>query len=392
MGSFLKQPIDYERHNEEVRQVWDSFHAGKPIRVPMVTPGSITNYFHNPELNTKGLTFDQFFTDPQVQIDAQLEYQYWQRHHLLCDQEMGLPDAWNLRVDFQNSYEAGWVGAPIKYQGLLLPDTMPIFHEHKEKLYDMPKLLPVDNGLLKEGFAFIDYMEDYCKNNTFMDRPIIPPKSYPAEGTDGILDLAYKLRGADNLLVDMLEDEEYYADLMDWITNNIIHRIKTLRDMHEKRWGNRPTGFFLADDAMCMISHDSYREYLMPYHKRLVDSFVQPGEKIGMHLCGSNMQHYGHLVHELGVNSFDTGFPVDFDKLRDDVGDDVVINGGPTVMCVKDGTPEQVRAEVQRILSTKIAKTGKFIIEPANNMAPCTPVENIAAMYDAVKEFGTYPL
>ena len=32
----------------------------------------------------------------------------------------------------------------------------------------------------------------------------------------------------------------------------------------------------------------------------------------------------------------------------------------------------------------------RFILREANNMAPCTPVENIEAMYDAAKEFGKY--
>lgn len=391
MSSYLKQPIDFARHNEEVRQVNEAFAAGKPIRVPMRIAGSITNYFHNPELNVNGYTFDQFFTDPEIQIKAQLAYQYWRRHHLLDDTEKGLPDKWYLGVDFQNSYDASWIGAPMHYQGLLLPDTLPIFDKHKEKLYDMPKLVPVDNGLIGEGMAFIDYMEEYCKTHTFMDRPIVPPMAYPGEGTDGVLDLAYKLRGAANLLVDMLEDEAYFADLMEWITNNLIHRMHTLRDMHEKRWGNRPNGLYFADDAICMISHEMYREYVLPYHKRIVDAF-SGGEKISMHICGSNMQHFGGLVRELNVGEFDTGFPIDFDRLRDDVGENVIINGGPTVMCVKDGTPEQIRSEVKRILASKTARGGHFVMIAANNLAPCTPVENIALMYETVREFGRYPI
>lgn len=391
MSSYLKQPIDFARHNEEVRQVNEAFAAGKPIRVPMRVAGSITNYFHNPELNVNGYTFDQFFTDPEIQIKAQLAYQYWRRHHLLDDTEKGLPDKWYLGVDFQNSYDASWIGAPMHYQGLLLPDTLPIFDKHKEKLYDMPELIPVDNGLIGEGMAFIDYMEEYCKTHTFMDRPIVPPMAYPGEGTDGVLDLAYKLRGAANLLVDMLEDEAYFADLMEWITNNLIHRMKTLRDMHEKRWGNRPNGLYFADDAICMISHEMYREYVLPYHKRIVDAF-SGGKKISMHICGSNMQHFGGLVRELNVGEFDTGFPIDFDRLRDDVGEDVIINGGPTVMCVKDGTPEEIRSEVKRILASGAARSGRFVMIAANNLAPCTPVEHIALMYETVREFGRYPI
>lgn len=391
MSSYLKQPIDFARHNEEVWQVNEAFAAGKPIRVPVRIAGSITNYFHNPELNVNGYTFEQFFTDPDIQIKAQLAYQYWRRHHLLDDTEKGLPDKWYLGVDFQNSYDASWIGAPMHYQGLLLPDTLPIFDRHKEKLYDMPRLLPVDNGLIGEGMAFIDYMEEYCKTHTFMDRPIVPPMAYPGEGTDGVLDLAYKLRGAANLLVDMLEDEEYFADLMEWITNNLIHRMQTLRDMHEKRWGNRPKGLYFADDAICMISHEMYREYVLPYHRRIVDAFSD-GQKITMHICGANMQHYGGLVKELNVGEFDTGFPIDFDRIRDDVGEDVLINGGPTVMCIKDGTPDLIRSEVKRILASRAVRNGHFVMIAANNMAPCTPVENIALMYETVREFGRYPI
>lgn len=391
MGSFLSAPIDFARHNAEVTEVMEAFSAGKPIRVPFFAQGSITNYLHNPELNTQGWTFDQFFQDPEIQVQAQLAYQYWKRHHLLDDTQKGLPDVWNIGVDFQNSYDASWAGAPMHYQGLLLPDTLPIFDIHKEKLYDMPKLLPVEGGLIGRGMEYIDFMEAYCKTHTFMDRPIAPPCSFVGEGTDGVLDLAYKLRGAANLLVDMLEDEEYFSDLMEWITTNLIHRMRTLRTLHAQRWGTEPRGLYFADDAICMISHNMYRTYVLPYHRRIVEAFSD-GMPISMHICGSNMQHFAFLAQELNVGMFDTGFPVDFAALRAGVGENVVLYGGPTVMLCKDGTPEQIRQEVQRILSTGVADAGRFCLIPANNMAPCTPVENIAALYEAAHLYGTYPL
>ena len=34
--SYYLQGLDIEKHNEEVKQVWETFHAGKPIRVPVV--------------------------------------------------------------------------------------------------------------------------------------------------------------------------------------------------------------------------------------------------------------------------------------------------------------------------------------------------------------------
>ena len=397
MGTFLKNPPDFSRHNEETRRVWAAFEAGKPVRVPVSITGSITNYIHNPDLNVRGYRFRDYFEDPHVQITAQLEYQDYKRHNWLCDQPMGLPEGgWEIFVDFQNCYDASWFGCELVYMDGYLPDTLPILAERKEKLYDLPESLPLEGGLIGRGITFREAMKAYCANHTYKDRPILPPKKYLGEKNDGVLDLAYKLRGAENILIDMYDDEYYYHDLMEYITRNLIRRMKALR---ERRWAEYPQPdvfkqkekayFSLADDAITMISNEAYMEFVYPYHKRIVDEFSD-GSVVSMHLCGANMQHFGGLAKHLRVKGFDTGFPVDFGKLRDLVGPDVVINGGPTVMCIKAGPAAAIESEVRRILASGITYGGKFVMIAANNLAPQTPVEHIAAMYDAVKKYGGY--
>lgn len=89
-------------------------------------------------------------------------------------------------------------------------------------------------------------------------------------------------------------------------------------------------------------------------------------------------------------NAFDTGFPIDFSALREQVGDEVHINGGVHVDILLRGSPAAVRAEVRRILGSGIMRGGKFVMKEANNMPPCTPEENIRAMYEATRELGAY--
>lgn len=388
MGTFLETPVDYERHNDQVRELWEAYYSGRPTRVPLYISGSITNFFFNPELNRGHLSFEGFFKDPAVQIEAQLKYEYWRRHHLTMDHEMGLPEQFSLTVDFQNSYDAAWAGAPMKYIENGLPDTLPVFADHREKLYDMPRLLPIDSGLIGEGIAFIDYMEDYCRHNEFMGRPIAPPRAYPGEGCDGVLDLAYKLRGAENILYDMCDEDGYYEDLMEWITENLINRMVALRGLHARRW-DTPSGFTFADDAITMISHDMYRKYVLPYHRRVIDA-VTGGEKCQVHLCGANMHHFGELVRELPIASLDTGFPVDHARLREMVGPEIELRTGPTVMLIQAGPVAAIEEEARRILTSGVTEGGKYIMIAANNLAPCTPVEHISALYDAVRRYGRY--
>jgi len=107
---------------------------------------------------------------------------------------------------------------------------------------------------------------------------------------------------------------------------------------------------------------------------------------------GARAQRLRPLVHlleqELNVKSFDTGFPVDFATLRENLGDDVTIYGGPRTEFLKDATPAEITAETRRILGSGILDTGRFVLREANNMAPGTPIENIEAMYYAGRRYG----
>lgn len=71
----------------------------------------------DPRYNPKGITFEQYFTDPEVMFHVQLEFQDFVRHHMWADQEMGVPEeGWSITVDFQNVYESAWLGAPVLYR------------------------------------------------------------------------------------------------------------------------------------------------------------------------------------------------------------------------------------------------------------------------------------
>lgn len=397
MSWFLKNHPDFSRHNAEVEQIWSAYRAGRPRRVPVSIFGSIRNLIQNPALNTTGYTFEDFFSDPEAQIQCQLAYQKWCRHNLLCDMQMGMPrDAWTLTVDFQNSYDAGWFGCSMHFDGNAVPDTTEILKDDKRKLYEMqcPDLL--HGGLMGRAVEFYDYMHARCRNLEFEGLPVRPPRTIPSESCDGPLDAAYKLRGAAEVCMDMLEDPGYYHDLMGFITDSLIKRMKAVREWRWRRFPDSPDqgrfqqpGYFFADDAIVLLSLDQYREFVFPYHQRLVQAFSD-GSATRVHLCGDATRFFRFLRDNLHVRSFDTGFPVDHGWLRQELGPDVEICGGPTIMTVKEGPLAAIRQQVREICASGIMDGGKFIMIAANNMAPCTPVEHVVAFYEAAKHFGRY--
>ena len=118
MSWFLQNPPDFEEHNAEVAAVWSPYHEGRPHRVPVSVRGSIRNLIQNPHLNTTGYTFQDFFTDPEAQIQCQLAYQKWCRYHVLCDKEMGPPKAatspWMRLTSCAAQPRSAWTCSPTR--------------------------------------------------------------------------------------------------------------------------------------------------------------------------------------------------------------------------------------------------------------------------------------
>jgi uroporphyrinogen decarboxylase len=55
------------------------------------------------------------------------------------------------------------------------------------------------------------------------------------------------------------------------------------------------------------------------------------------------------------------------------------------------GTPEEVAAEVQRVMCD-LGPGGGYVVGPVHNIQPDVPPENIIAMAEATRKYGRYPL
>jgi uroporphyrinogen-III decarboxylase len=82
---------------------------------------------------------------------------------------------------------------------------------------------------------------------------------------------------------------------------------------------------------------------------------------------------------------------MDLRTLKRSYGNQILFNGAiDSHHVLIRGTPEFVRQETHRVLD--IMKTGGGYVAGASHdyILEETPVENVFAMFDAIKEFGTY--
>ena len=382
--------IDFNKHNAEVKRVWEAYRARKPYRVPMILGTNTRYYIFNGATNPEGkITFKEYITSPDVMFETQLQFQYWSRHNLIQDAELGLPsDSWKIFADFQNFYEAAWFGAEVHYYDDQVPDTLPFLNEdNKRMLFDRGLPDPFTGGIMKKVTEYWEYFNEKCKTYRFHGIPVenLPPSG--SLGTDGILTVATNLRGS-GLYLDFYDDPNYAKQLLDFITTAVINRIRAWR----KRLGQpeRTPGFGFADDSIQLISTELYEEFVLPCHKRLIDELSEGKGPNSCHLCGDVMRHLPTMKEKLNVTMFDTGFPIDFGWVRKTLGPEVEIAGGPRIDLLLKETPEAVEQETKRILQSGIMDGGRFILREGNNLAPYTPLENISAMYSACKKYGKY--
>lgn len=378
--------FDFIRHNEEVEEAWESYRSGRPTRTPIFI-GLNTRYFMlNPEANSKGAEFHTYAENPDLMYDTLLSFQRWSRFNVLQDAELGLPEQWQIQVDFQNYYEAAWFGCPLVCYGDQVPDTRPAFSDCPERI--MEDGLPDSfGGIMGRGLEYHEYFQERAAREDFLGRPvsILPP--WLGIGSDGPMTVACNLFGPEFVCITMATDESRFHVLMDFITSATIHRMMAWR---------RLTGvpipqddFIISDDSIALISAKMYREYILPYHKRIYARFGTANGR-GIHLCGDATRHFPTLRDALAMEMFDTGFPVDFERLRGEVGMNVRIQGGPHVELLLSRSPSGVYEETRRIMQSRIVDGGLFVLREGNNLAPGTPLENTEAMYRAGREFGKF--
>ena len=379
--------IDYAAHNAEVREVWEAFNAGAPTRVPMVLGIASRFTLLSDRWNPTGITYREYFLNADAMFHHQLHHQWFLRHHMQRDVEMGLPEVWTIPVDLQNSYSQLWHGAELRFIDGDVPDTPPFLKDHDKWAFIEAGPPAPFSGWLGRAWEYRERFEEIAQSGfEFHGRPV-QAGGVPGMGTDGPFTTAVALRGPTELCIDMYEDPDFYHALMDLIVTATIRRVKAFRE----RMGlpMESTTWSIPDDSIQLLSEATYRQFVLPYHRRLIDEFGAEGPN-STHLCGDATHLFRTMRDELNVQSFDTGFPVDHGWLREELGPDVRIQGGPHVELLRTGTHAQVREETRRILESGIMEGGKFVLREGNNLAPGTPEENVAAMYAACKRFGRY--
>lgn len=212
----------------------------------------------------------------------------------------------------------------------------------------------------------------------------------------GLFEMAQRIVGMENLLVMMASNKILAMALFD----KLMELKLAFWEMALPQLADAVDVISQADDygtqVSQIISPRMFREQLKPRWKIIFDRLrvLAPNARRFFHSCG-NVRPLMPDYIELGVEILNpvhvraTGMePV---ALKHDFGDALAFWGGgiDTQGVLPNGTPQEVKDDVRRNIEA-LAPGGGFVFNTVHNIQPDVPAENLAALYEALAEYGIY--
>lgn len=203
---------------------------------------------------------------------------------------------------------------------------------------------------------------------------------------------AWYMRGYEAFLTDMMINKDFAHELLDKLYDFQLVTGTTLAKVGvDILW----LGDDFGTQNSLILSPEIWREFFKPRYGRLIQAFrdIKPDIKIAYHSDG-NIEELLPEYIEVGVDILNAVQPKSMDPahLKRRFGNDLTFWGTVDIQEVLPfGTPEDVRDEVRLRIET-VGPGGGLIVAPSHNIQPDVPLENMLAFYDAVNEYGSYPL
>lgn len=209
-----------------------------------------------------------------------------------------------------------------------------------------------------------------------------------------VFEMSWNLVGLEQFFTDMALGKDYIEPLLDEITDYSIgvglELIKLGADV-------MLTGDDLGMDVGPMMSLPMWRKYFKPRLKRVFDAYrgARPDIILAYHSCGSILPFLDELI-EIGMDVLNpiqvTAHGMDPAVLKQSYGASLAFCGGIDQRhLLPKGTPQEVEADVKRRIR-EMGQGGGYIVAPTHDIQSDTPVENVLALFEAVKTWGVYPL
>ncbi len=133
-----------------------------------------------------------------------------------------------------------------------------------------------------------------------------------------------------------------------------------------------------------LISREQFREFSLPYLKKVTGKLAADGVLVSIHICG-NIDDRLDLIPETGAKNLSLDYKVDLQKASGILNGKMTFSGNMNPVAVmQNETPEGVAAACRECIEK--AGGSSYILMPGCDLPPAVPIENILAMVRAARD------
>ena len=302
-----------------------------------------------------GASIKEFLLNPDIFVKAQV-----------AAYERYKPDIIVMQGDLLQDVEA--LGNELKFPEDSMCISSKVALEDKGKLSSLKPVDPRKDGRMP---AYLEALAEAKK---------IITDSIVSAVIAGPWTIAIGLREADQLLRDAMKDPDYVHELMEFTTQQSIMFGEAVYPLKVG------LSYSEAPASCSLISPKIYRNFIFPYHKRVVDHFKEKKVGVGLHVCGFATPILEDMVNT-GVTNISIDAPSDLAKAVEVARGKAVVLGNVNTNIFYSGTREQMAQAIKDCLALAPKDSG-YILSSGCEVPGVAPPEKIDWFMEIVNELG----
>lgn len=310
----------------------------------------------HPGIELCGATVYDAVTDGAVHADA------------ICALNERFPASAAVTAIMDLTVEAEAFGASVRFSQEDIPAVTGRLLTGPESVRDL--VVPgLDSGRVGE----------YLKANRLVASRISDKPVYG--GCIGPFSLAARLYDISEFMMALYLDTDTACLLLEKCTEFIIRYVSAMKEAGID-------GVIVAEPAAGLVSNDDCYAYSSVYVRKIVDAVQDSSFKVILHNCGNMGQCTDAMVRS-GAAALHFGNRTDMVQALKECPPDLEVMGNiDPVGIFRQGSPETVR-EATRTLLEATSEYPNFVLSSGCDIPPHTPMENIAAFYEALEEYNS---
>jgi uroporphyrinogen-III decarboxylase len=198
----------------------------------------------------------------------------------------------------------------------------------------------------------------------------------------GPLNIASFLMGTTEFMMALYTDPEPMRRLLTVVTDFLVEWVQ-----YQKECFPSIDGIFVLDDIVGFIGEPDFRQWAMPYLKRVFGSI---DAKVRFFHNDAQGLVCAPFLQEIGINLFNFSFEHSIQEMKELTGGKVTLLGNiPPRDVLAQGTPEDVASAVKASVEP-VADRSRIILSCGGGVPPQVSTENLRAFLKTVRQFNVF--